>query len=68
MTAKKTQVTLAQFKAKAAGVVVFGAQVQDAEWQDALHRARSWQRASEVLPLRHPLAALAAQLARKEQE
>lgn len=63
----KKGITLVEFKMKAAGCTVYqrGANdvsgwQQDAEWRAALGKARSWAKAAEVLPWRHPLAATAA--------
>lgn len=65
--AKQGGIRFAEFKSKAAGCAVYqrgpndvSGWQQDAEWRAALRRARSWARAAEVLPWRHPLAATAA--------
>lgn len=52
------QVTLHQFKQAAAQVVVLQAG-GDSEWREALAKARTWRRVSQVLPHRHPMLAIA---------
>ena len=65
--AKQGGIRFAEFKSKAAGCTVYqrgpddiSGLAQDAEWRAALQQARTWARAAEVLPWRHPLAATAA--------
>lgn len=53
------KVTLSEFKKAAVQVDVMGAK-DDAEWQRALLRARTWRRAAACLPYMHPMLAIAS--------
>lgn len=53
------QVTLVQFKKAAVQIKVFDGTEDDAEWQKALERVRTWKAAARVLPSRHPMLPIA---------